>query len=421
MNIAVIGGGRVGLPTAAALAILGHRVACCERDRFRRQTAAAGRAPFADSGLEKALVAAIQSGALRFCEGVAATVKNAEAALVAVPVSDGNAGRNELKKVAAAIAAARCSVLAVKSTVPPGTCEQLQKTYDICVAANPEFLRQGRGFEDCMSPSRIVVGADDRRARRTLREVYAPLINRGITYIETSRAAAEIAKLASNMFLASRTALINEIADLCEAAGGDIKDAARILAADRRIGGGYLRAGPGFGGPCLPKDGRLLAEAGSAAGIAMPAVKAVYDSNRRRLRCLAGRVAELSPPNPVVAVWGAAFKPGADSVCDSPAVEIMRLLDARGCRLRVCEPLADAAALQNALPAATYFCDGIAALSGADTLVTANKHESFSRISPAAVSRAMKGDLVFDYAGIFDRDACRRAGISLHAIGAPSA
>lgn len=421
MDIAVIGGGRVGLPTAAALATLGHRVVCCERNRFRRQTAAAGRAPFSDAGLEKALAAAVQSGMLRFCGDAAVAVKNTEAIIVAVPVSDGNAGLDALKKAAAVVAAAGCGVLAVKSTVPPGTCERLQKTHDICVAANPEFLRQGRGFEDCMSPSRIVVGADDRRARRTLRAVYAPLIARGIPYIETSRAAAEIAKLASNMFLASRAALINEIADLCEAAGGDIKDAARILAADRRIGGGYLRAGPGFGGPCLPKDGRLLSEAANAAGIVMPAAQAVYDSNRRRLRRLAARIAELSPPNPVVAVWGAAFKPGADSICDSPAVAIMRLLDARGCRLRVCELSADTAALQNALPAAAYFNDGVAAVSGADTLAVINMHESFSRISPAAVSRAMKGDMVFDCAGIFDRASCRRAGISLHSVGKPSA
>ena len=418
MNVAVIGGGYVGLPTAVALATLGHNVVCCERDACRRQKAETGRAPFVDVGLEEALAIVVQSGQLRFCADVADAIENIEIAIVAVPVESGKTGLNELNKVAAIIATKSHCVLVIKSTVPPGTCKKLRQTYGICVASNPEFLRQGHGFEDCISPPRIVVGVDELHARQLLHTLYLPLIERGREYIEISSISAEIAKLTSNTFLAGRIALINETSDLCEVAGGNIKDVARVLAADSRIGSDYLRASVGFGGSCLPKDGRLLVDAGEVAGLDMHAIKAIYLSNQQHIQRVAEQIIAQLPRNATVAIWGVAFKPEVNSICESPAVCVMQILAEYGIRLQVCDPLVDTTSLQNMLPTAMFFKESIAAATHADALVVLNKQQEFLHIAPADIARAMLRNIVFDYTGIFNYTDCQQAGLTLHAVGA---
>ena len=419
MKIVVVGGGRVGLPVAAGLAVIGHRVVCCERDAARRRSAASGRAPFADKGLDDALLGALKSGALTFCSTVAQAVGEADAVIIAIMVDHRN-GERELNNLAAEVVSVmppRC-ILIVKSTVQPGTCSQLQKAFGIHVVANPEFLRQGHGFGDFLSPFRIIVGGD-KVALKIMRNIYAPMIERGAEYIETDCVSAEIAKLASNMFLSSRTALINETADLCEAAGGDIALVARAIAADKRIGGENLRPSIGFGGACLPKDGCLLMESARRFNADMLAAAAVYDSNRRRMRRIAERIFLSLPRCPVVAVWGVACKPDADSVCESPAVAVMRDLQSWGGRIQAYEPTADMAELRKEFPFAVFAKDKMAALAGADVLAVMNKSKFILGVSPTAVVGAMKNPVVFDFVGIFDRVKSKKAGMTLRVVGMP--
>ena len=222
-------------------------------------------------------------------------------------------------------------------------------------------MRQGHGFNDFISPSRIVIGGNKTQALQVMRVLYTPLIQRGVKYIETNHVSAEIAKLASNMFLSSRVTLINETADLCEASGGYIADVTRVLVADKRIGGDYLQSGIGFGGTCLPKDGRLLMSAAQRLGVDVSASKAVYDSNQRRIRCIAGRIMNLSPKRPTIAVWGVSFKPDADSISESPAISVIHDLCARDCQMQVHEPLVDMEALRCAIPLARFFHNKMAA------------------------------------------------------------
>lgn len=377
-------------------------------------------APFADAGLDDALVTVTRSGMLQFCADIAESVRDAGAVIITVPVLDGSGGMEVLEEIAAtvtAVVAAHC-VLIIKSTVPPGTCRKLQNAYKLSIVANPEFLRQGHGFEDFMSPARIVVGGDNESALCVVRTVYASLIASGTQYIETDSVSAEIAKLASNMFLAGRVALINETADLCEAAGGNIDDVVCVIAADKRIGGDYLRASAGFGGFCLPKDGRLLAEAADANEVSMPAAGAIYISNRRRIKRIAEHIIMLAPENPVITFWGLAFKPGADSICDSPAVEMMRILHAScRCRLQAYDSLVDIEMLRKTFPAAVFFDESVAALSGADILVVITGNKEFSQVPPAVILKEMQGKLILDYAGVFDYRSFQKLDITLHTVG----
>lgn len=437
MEIAVIGGGRVGLPAAAGLAALGHRVVCCEADKTRRETAAAGEPPFEDEGLAAALAAGRANGGLRFCADIASAVAAAEVVFLAVPTASGDGGLRLLFDAAAQVAGccATGTVLAVKSTVPPGTAAELARRVGdkISVASNPEFLRQGKGLRDFLQPSRIVVGAEDATAAKKMREVYAPLLAKTgakagakTEYIETNWAAAELAKLAANMFLASRVALVNELADVCAAAGADIGAVARVVGLDGRIGGRYLRAGVGFGGACLPKDGELLLALAARRGVELTAVRGLYVSNRARPAHLARRVLSAvaaatpaAPVAPVVAAWGAAFKPGADDVRDSPALEVIRALCAGGAQVRVCEAAAAAADLPPGAALAGGYAESVA---GADVLVVLLPPQGAAGAPPLEeIARQMRGKLLFDFADALDGEAAAAAGLEYRAIGRPDA
>lgn len=424
MKIAVVGGGRVGLPTAAGLASMGHHVVCCERDDAKRQVAAGGRAPFADAGLDDILAEMTASGRLRFCAGVAEAAANADAVMVAVPVPSGARGTETLDAVAAEFAAARppasdC-VFIIKSTVPPGACARIKKRLGIEVVSNPEFLREGFGAQDCINPSRVIVGCDDDKTRGVMRRIYAPLIARGVAYLEMNSVSAEITKLTANMFLSSRIALLNETADLCAAAGGRVADVIRALALDGRIGGDYLRASVGFGGGCLPKDGRLLLEAAGRARAAMPTVAAIYDSNSARMRRLADSIADAvlktAVGAPLVAVLGVAFKPGSDSICESPSVAVMRRLAERGLAVRGHDANIGAGVVESEVAGVTMVSDAQAAADGADALVVMNADDAYDGISAAAVAARMRGRIIFDYAGVFGDDDAP-AALNIYRIG----
>lgn len=420
MKVAVIGGGRVGLPVAAGLASVGHRVLCCERDKAKRETAAAGKAPFVDEGLDDALASVVASGHLRFCADIAEAVGDARVVFMAVPVSADENGLHILQTTVAETAAAAPlgSVIAIKSTVPPGTCGQLQGELGsrLLVASNPEFLRQGFGLREFLNPSRIVVGTDNAQAAKTLRQLYAPIIKNGAEYIATTCINAEIAKLAANMFLSSRVALINELSDLCEATGACIHETIKVLATDRRIGKRYLHPSVGFGGGCLPKDGKLLLQKADALNVNMPAASAIYNSNRARAEQLAARILAQMPPRPTAAAWGVAYKQNSDDTRESAAIAVIHALCARGATVRACD--AHITDVPASLPDnCRFFNDCFEALNGADMLINLVHHKEYAEISPAEIRRRMKGVHVFDCTGIFDCPKMQEAGLVMNVIG----
>ncbi len=419
MNLAVIGGGRVGLPVATGLATLGHSVICCERDEDKRNSANAGQSPFLDIGLDEALAECVKLGTLKFCDNIVAAAANADAVFVAVPVSDEDNGLDELYRVVVDVVASAPShcVLVIKSTLPLGVCAQLQEKFNVCVVANPEFLQQGRGFADFMSPSRIIIGSDDAQALQTMRIIYTSFIEKNIPYIEMTCATAEIAKLTANMFLSSRVALINEMADLCEAAGGDIGDVIKAVSTDKRIGDKYLQAGVGFGGVCLPKDGRLLAESARQLGVKIPAIESLYQSNQNRAKKIAAQIIKMLPEKPTIAVWGFAFKPGADDILESPAVAIVRELYLAGAQINGYDPLIKAEILQKEFPKGRFYNQRETALIGADILVILVAAEEFRQATADEIRQTLKGCLIYDCAGIFAHKDIQKSGLKLCQVG----
>src|SRR5260221_11148112 len=261
MRIAMIGTGYVGLVSGACFSDFGHVVTCIDKDAAKIRDLQNGNLPIFEPGLDALVASNVEAGRLSFASESAAAVRAADAVFLAVGTpsrpGDGFADLSYIYDPAREIAAEidGFTVIAIKSTVPVGTNEEvkaiirkLRPDADFAVVSNPEFLREGAAVEDFKHPDRVVVGTDDERARRVLRELYRPLFINETPMLFTGRRSAELIKYASNAFLATKVTFINEMADLCEKCGADVQEVARGMGLDRRIAGKFLHAGPGFGG-----------------------------------------------------------------------------------------------------------------------------------------------------------------------------
>jgi len=316
-----------------------------------------------------------------------------------------------------------------KSTVPVGTGRRVQELVrrirpelDIAVASNPEFLREGSAIGDFMRPDRVVIGTDSERAREVLRRLYRPLYLIETPIVATSIETAELIKYAANAFLAMKITFINEMADLCEAAGADVHDVARGIGLDGRIGRKFLHAGPGFGGSCFPKDTLALARTAQDLGRPARLVETTIAVNEERKARMAERVIAAcggSVAGKTVAVLGLTFKPETDDMRDAPSLAVVPRLVEAGARLRAFDP----AGMENAralLPAAVEYAAGaLEAARDADALVLLTEWNEFRALAPARLRAAMRGDVVLDLRNVWDPVAMREAGFRYHSIGRP--
>jgi UDPglucose 6-dehydrogenase len=271
MKIVVLGAGYVGLTTSACLAGLGHNLICCDIDQTRVDALSRAEIPIYEPGLAELVEAQTTADRLSFSADAQEAVRDAEAVFIAVGTPSDAAGNIDLSYVEAAATGIaphlrRGALLVVKSTVVAGTARQLKRLVDaargngeIAVASNPEFLREGSAIKDFMHADRIVIGADDAGSETVLRKIYAPLTRTGVPLVATGTVNAELIKYAANALLALKIGFINDVADLCEAVGGDVTAVADGIGRDHRIGPNFLAAGPGFGGSCFPKDTRAFA------------------------------------------------------------------------------------------------------------------------------------------------------------------
>ncbi|HWK67140.1 MAG TPA: UDP-glucose/GDP-mannose dehydrogenase family protein, partial [Rhizobiaceae bacterium] len=268
MRITMIGSGYVGLVSGACFSDFGHEVVCVDKDEGKIAALKAGRMPIFEPGLDSLVARNVEAGRLSFTTDLAAGVSSADAVFIAVGTptraDDGHADLSYVYAAAEEIGQAigTFTVVVDKSTVPVGTGDEVERiiretnpSADFAVVSNPEFLREGAAIGDFKHPDRIVIGSEDERALQVMRELYRPLFLGGKSpIIEMSRRSAELTKYAGNAFLATKITFINEVADLCEKVGGDVRDVARGIGLDNRIGSKFLNAGPGYGGSCFPKD-----------------------------------------------------------------------------------------------------------------------------------------------------------------------
>jgi UDPglucose 6-dehydrogenase len=401
--VCVVGAGYVGLVTAVGLAELGREVRLVEVDPGRRTEVAAGRAPIPEPGLGAALGAVVASGRLRVVETMDEGVAGAGIVIVAVGTPPGPDGEADLAQVREAVdraveGAAAGTVLAIKSTVPPGTTRRLARRCrrdDVAFVMFPEFLREGSALEDLRHPSRVVVGGEDSEA---VRRVAALLGGPETPRLLCDSVSAELIKYGSNAFLVTKISFINEMAQLCELTGGDIEKVAGGMGLDPRIGRSFLDAGLGWGGSCFPKDVRALENSAGYHGQSFWLLKAAIEVNtqqRRRFttKLLHGLGGSLEGRR--VAILGLAFKPGTDDMRQAPALDVIRQLEDLGAEIVATDPLAlDRARLL--LPGTTLVGDPYAAVEGADAVGLVTEWPEYRALDWVRVLSLMRGRLVVD-------------------------
>ena len=436
MNIAIIGTGYVGLVTGACFAEFGITVTCVDKDAERVDGLQRGELPFFEPGLEELVRRHAQSGRLSFTTDTKAAVQRALVFFIAVgtpPQPDGSTDLSYVDQVAGDIGRYinGYKVVVTKSTVPVGTAARVRRVIDeakagsdrelfrCSVASNPEFLREGSAVEDFLRPDRIVIGADDDEAVAILRDLYSPLYLVEVPFVITSVATAELIKYASNAFLATKVTFINEIANLCEAAGADVHQVARAMGLDGRISKKFLHPGPGYGGSCFPKDTASLVSFSREFGVEQRVVSAVVEANdAQRVRMVEKieRAVGGDLDGKRIAVLGLSFKPNTDDVRDSPAIDIARQLQDRGAALRCFDPQAMANAARQ-LKDAEFGSDVYDTLSGCHALVLATEWNEFRKLDFDRIRELLAEPVVVDLRNICEPVRMREQGFRYFGVG----
>lgn len=432
MRITMIGSGYVGLVSGACFADFGHSVTCVDKAADKIESLLAGRMPIFEPGLEQLVAGNVAAGRLAFTTDLAAGVAGADAVFIAVGTpsrrGDGHADLSYVYAAAEEIARAATGPLVVinKSTVPVGTGDRVEQILrdarpdgDFAVVSNPEFLREGAAIGDFKRPDRIVIGTDDERARAVMREVYRPLYLGESPILFTGRRTAELTKYAANAFLATKITFINEMADLCEAVGADVRDVARGIGLDNRIGRKFLHAGPGYGGSCFPKDTLALLKTAEDFESPVRIVEAVVQVNDARKRAMGRKVLAVldgEPRGKTVAVLGLTFKPNTDDMRDAPSIAIVQALSDAGVNVRGYDP-EGAETARAVMPDITYCADAYDAAAGADAVVIVTEWDVFRALDLKRLAGTMASPVLVDLRNIYDRDEAERAGFSYTAIG----
>jgi UDPglucose 6-dehydrogenase len=431
LTLSVVGCGYLGATHAACMSSLGFTVVGVDTDPEKVALLQSGKLPFYEPGLDTLLEQEMKTGRLSFTTDFSA-VKDADVHFVCVGTPQSKDGlAADLTYVKSAVAAIAPhlkdgSLVVGKSTVPVGTAQALRAELakiapQADLAWNPEFLREGFAVEDTLTPNRLVVGVANDRAEEILKEVYEPVIALGTPWIRADLPTSELVKVAANSFLATKISFINAMAEVCEAAGGDVTVLAKAIGYDPRIGSRFLQAGIGFGGGCLPKDIRAFMARAEELGAkqALEFLREIDAINlRARQRVIDVVRSELSEDltQYKIAVLGATFKPDSDDVRDSPALDIAVQLHAAGAEVVIHDPQGIEPARKR-FPNLDYAPVINDAIKGADLILHLTEWKEYRQIDPAAISSLVKSKIIIDGRNMLDRTMWRNAGWKFHALG----
>jgi UDPglucose 6-dehydrogenase len=433
MKIVTIGAGYVGLTTAACLAEFGHSVTCVDIDSARIDALRRGILPLYEPGLDELVLKVSAAGCLHFSDQLAMPAKAADVVFIAVgtpSMPNGDIDLSYVEEAARQLAPHlhAQAVVVVKSTVATGTARRLAEIIEplagrkVAVASNPEFLREGSAIADFCRPDRIVIGADDARAANVVAALYEPLVRRGVPVVSTSTVSAELTKYSANALLALKIGFINDIADLCEAVGGDVDSVARGVGLDHRIGEAFLSPGPGFGGSCFPKDTRALAAIGRRANAVQPLIEQLITGNEERKIRLAQRVlAALGAPHEgkAVAVLGTAFKANTDDFREAAALTIIPHLQRSGVNIRVHDPKAGGHQIPGSKDI-TWCATPYQAAEGAHAVVILTEWDEYRELDLSRLAEVMAGSTLLDYRNLLEPAAAETAGLRYIGLGRPA-
>ena len=428
MKISVIGTGYVGLVTGACFADLGNSVTCADTDRRKISQTKKGRIPIFEPGLDEILARNRKQGRLKFTSDSGSAIRASQVVFIAVGTPSKDTGEPDLSQVETVARDIGKNlnghkVIVDKSTVPVGmgdlvaaiVRERRGARQRFSVVSNPEFLREGSAVHDFMNPDRIVIGASDRRDAETVAALYRPL--NAPVHITDLRSA-EMIKYASNSFLATKISFMNEVAALCDRVGANVREVAKGMGSDKRIGAAFLQAGAGFGGSCFPKDVKALMHTASREGISMRVLQATLQVNQEQKKRMVEKLKEIVGPleGRTIALWGLAFKANTDDMREAVSLDIIEQLKSAGARVRAYDPAAMVKA-RPLLRGITFARDPYDAVREADGLLILTEWNEFKQADLKRVKSLLGRPNIVDGRNLCDLKAVRRLGFSYRGVG----
>ena len=433
MKLVIIGTGYVGLVSGLCFAEFGFETICVDKDKDRIKKLEECKCPFFEPGLETLLTKHIkESKLLSFSSSLNSAMKNSNIIFITVGTPskrlEDEADLTSVYNVANEIAEniKKYCVVVTKSTVPVGTTREVNKIIASKVhkdkfdtVSNPEFLREGSAINDFMRPDRVVIGCDTKKAEKIMRDLYRPLYLLETPIVATTVESAEIIKYASNSFLATKIAFINQVSNLCESVGGDIQDVAKAMGLDKRIGSKFLHAGPGFGGSCFPKDLKAFISSAKLNNIDFSILESVNISNKKRPMEVVLKILnkfENIVSDKTFAILGLSFKPNTDDVRDSTSMIIAKSLLDKNAKIQTYDPQA----INNAkkiLPNLNY-CNSVKeACEGVDAIIIATEWNEFRALDLKELKKHMKRPIIFDLRNIYNKDDLVNLNFEYYGIG----
>ncbi len=428
-KLSVVGTGYVGLVTGVCFADMGNHVICLDVDEHRISNLKKGIMPIYEPGLEQIVDQNVKAGRLSFTTNYREALKDTEYAFIAVGTPSGADGEADLQYVRKAVEAiadeiSKPIIIVNKSTVPVGTGDWVaeifrkrrgSKKLEFKVVSNPEFLREGSAIFDFMNPDRVVLGSTEKEAANCIAQLYAPLRTQ---ILITDLRTAEMIKYASNAFLATRISFINEIANICEELGADVRVVAEGMGMDKRIGHAFLDAGLGWGGSCFPKDVKALEHMAVSNGTHPQLLQAVMEinKNQRRRAVMKLRKSLGNLNEKIIGVLGLSFKPNTDDIREAPALEIIHLLQTEGAIIKAYDPQAMENA-KSALKQVTLCDNPYDVVDGADAMILAAEWNEFKQLDFARIKNLMRQPIIMDGRNLWDPEQLRSLGFTYYGVG----
>ncbi len=432
MKLCMIGTGYVGLVSGVCFADLGNNVICVDKDLKKIDSLSKGRIPIYEPGLTELVKKNYKNKRLKFSSDLKKSIKNSDIIFICVgtPTKKGgsSADLSQIYQVAKEISLSidKFKIIVTKSTVPVTTGDEIEQILlkkknnknKFSVVSNPEFLREGEAIRDFIFPDRIVVGSNDKKSNRLMNNLYAPLISKGAQYIHTSRRAAELIKYSSNAFLATKITFINEIANLCEKTGINVEDISIGMGLDNRIGSRFLRAGPGYGGSCFPKDTKAITSTADKFKINLSVIKSVIKSNESRSKFLLNKVYKIlnnKVKNKRITFLGVTFKANTDDMRDSSSLKMIPALSKKGAKINYFDPTGlkkEFSKVKNV----SYIDNIKESVKGSDLVIIHTEWNDFKSINFKNLIKGKKF-IIYDMRNIYSPMKIKKQGFKYYSIG----
>lgn len=428
MKICIIGSGYVGLVSGACFSDLGNTVTCVDINKVIVEKLNKGIIPIYEPGLQELVERNLKKKRLLFSTDISSSIKKSDIIFICVGTPTKN-NKADLKYVYNVVKSIKSNlnkykIIVTKSTVPVTTGDKIENILNskknknkFDVVSNPEFLREGEAIRDFQYPDRVVIGTDSKKANKTMKNLYLPLIKKGSRYINTSRRSAELIKYASNAFLATKITFINEIANLCEKSQIDVQDVATGMGLDDRIGSRFLRAGPAYGGSCFPKDTRALVSTGQIFKTNLSVVKSVINSNEKRNKILLDRIKLIMKneiKNKNISFLGVTFKSATDDMRESPSLKMIPFLVKKGAFISYYEPTGQKKQFKS--KNITFYENIKDACQNADLIIIHTEWNEFKQINFKKITKK-RNFKVFDMRNLYSTSEMKKNKINYFSIG----